>query len=212
MSYYDYDVHDYYDYEGVMLDEMSKNYVQYYLGTYGDAVNERVNQCVVEAQELLSMQYYRSSLITSMTACELIIRYLIIRPLLQGAFMSEDWADLLTERVTRDRFSKEKDLLPEILDYYEIDFNSIKLPNGINLRETFSGLWKKRNGCIHKGESVAVNDAELGIDCVQTLLDEVVYKIAQKFGFTLNETGKWCEIKTKGAYSSSRIFSKESPF
>jgi hypothetical protein len=64
---------------------MSEDSVRGYLGGNGDAIDARVQRCMRQARELKDVDYFQSSHVLAVTAIELIIRFLLIRPLLQGA-------------------------------------------------------------------------------------------------------------------------------
>jgi len=59
-----------------------------------------------------------------------------------------------------------------------------------------SGVLSVRNRVVHQGEEVDEPAAQLAIDCAQTMRNDIVRKIAKKFGFTLERTGCWCKSET----------------
>ncbi len=218
MSYVD-DYDDYIDvsYDSVieeLIKGISKDNMQSYLGTYGDAVEERINACLSLAEELYKLNYYGSSITVSVTAIEIIIRFMLLRPLIQGAFLSDEWAGILTDRIATGRTAKDKELLPSVVKQLEIDITTVRLQNGQKLWDALSGtVWEKRNNFVHRGDPVVDGDALAGIECAKILMNEIVYPIAKKLGFTLDVTGKWSEISTKSANSSSEShYSPKSPF
>jgi hypothetical protein len=54
----------------------------------------------------------------AVTCIEITIRYLLVRPLIQAAFLSEDWADLLTQRIMASRTADDRKLIQEILRFH----------------------------------------------------------------------------------------------
>ena len=73
------------------LKGISDDGVTSYLGRYGHAIDARVQRSINDAQQLLTAGYTQSSLILATTAIELIVRFMLIHPLIQAAFLSEDW-------------------------------------------------------------------------------------------------------------------------
>lgn len=188
------------------LKNISEDNVRSYLGTFGDAIEERVRECLRQAKELLDLNHYGPALTLSATAIEIVIRFLLLRPLVQGAFLSDEWAEILAKRIATGRSAEDRELLPAILRQWGVDITSIKLSGKIGLWETIHDLWKKRNNFVHFGEIITEPVAISGIECVNVILNKVVYPISMKLGFTLETTGKWCEIHRKtdyGSYSTS---------
>ena len=61
--------------------EQRADSVRSYLGTYGDAVQERVTRCIADAGRLADAGFPSPAVVAAVTAVELIIRYYILRPL-----------------------------------------------------------------------------------------------------------------------------------
>jgi len=72
----------------ISLKQLSEDSVRTYLGRYGDAVDARISRCLGQACELTAHGYHEVSLVLSCTPIELMIRFMVIRPLIQGAFAS----------------------------------------------------------------------------------------------------------------------------
>jgi len=198
------------------IQEISENSIRNYLGTYGDAIEKRINTCLTRAEELHRLEYYGSAITLSATAIELIIRFMLVRPLIQGAFLSDEWAEILTDRITTERTACDRKLLISIAKQRGIDITIIKLPDGQKLWESLLNMvWKKRNDFVHKGSLVTEKETLIGINCAKTLMTEVVYPIAKRLGFALEVTGngKWCNISIDTESGSlSQIFTTESLF
>jgi hypothetical protein len=98
---------DYLDYEReaameAFLEEelrrISEEPVFYYLATYGDAIDGRVRSCLNEAQALAKAGFSGASLARAAAGIEVTIRLFLARPLVQGAFLSDDWAQLISQK------------------------------------------------------------------------------------------------------------------
>lgn len=179
------------------INEIAKDNVRWYLGTYGDAVEERVRQCVKEAKKLFKLNFWGPSLTLSVTAIEILIRYMVLRPLVQGAFLSEEWAEILTKRIATGRSAEDRKLLPVILRQWEIDITIIKTKSNNPLWETIQTLIKTRNDFVHSGEAIQEHEACKGLEAVDSLFKDIIAIIADKLGFSLTETGTWHRIDKK---------------
>lgn len=176
------------------LEEIAQDNVRDYLGTYGDAVEERVRQCVVEAKKLLESNFCGPSLTLSVTAIEIILRFMILRPLVQGAFLSEEWTEILSKRIGTGRSVEDRKLLPAILKRWKIDITTIKTNSNEPLWENIRNLIQKRNDFVHSGEAIKEHDAIKGLEAIDSLVINVISPIAKQLGFSLKETGKWHKI------------------
>lgn len=192
------------------LKELSYENVQFFLGTYGDAIEKRISVLLNDSERLLNYNFHGPSLVLSATSIEIIIRFFLIRPLVQGAFLSDEWADLLSARIIKGKPFKDTELLPLILNNWDVDIYSYKLSNEKLLWETIkSKVFMKRNLFVHQGEFVNYDESNIALECAVTLLN-IVKEISKKFGFTLNTTGKWSEIKNGTDDISNGVFSDHS--
>lgn len=187
------------------LKDISETSVRNYLGKYGDAAQKRIDYCISQAKNLFDQKFFGASLVSSATSIELIIRFMLLQPLLQSAFLFDEWADILTKRIATGRTAEDKDLLPAVLRRWDIDITKLVTSTGKPLWENVTKLWDKRNDFIHQALQLQECEAQDSLDCAKTLL-ATVGQIAEKLGFTLNVTGKWCEI------SGNDYFEPESPF
>jgi hypothetical protein len=189
------------------LKNISEDGVRNYLGTYGDAVDARIEHCMKEARMLLTGGFFQSAIVSAVTAIELTIRFLLLRPLMQAAFMSEEWANLLTQRIASGRSANDRKILPDILDFHDIALNDVKLPNGKLLWATIRDVvYSARDKIVHRAEPVSQDDAVLAIQCADQLRKKIVMPYAKKLGFTLETTKCWRQSKTlvSGAYYNAR--------
>jgi hypothetical protein len=129
----------------------------------------------------------------AVTAIELITRYMLVEPLLQGAFLSESWAKILTKHIIqRRKQATERDLLPSVLGMYEIKIDELKLADGSPLWKTFvTIIVPKRNAIAHDGDNATPDEADLALECANTLRREVVAQLAKKMNFDHEKNGSW---------------------
>lgn len=198
------------------LRRIAEEPVFFYLAVNGDAIEDRVTRCLTEAQVLCDNGYYGAALTRAVTGIEVTIRFFLTKPLVQGAFLSDEWADLLADKVLRSRTSDDRKLLPAILRNWRMDITTIKLSSGAQAWEQIeTKVLPRRNDYVHKADDAAQKDSILAIECLQTLLTQVVDPLAVKLGFTRDQTGSWSTVIPKdvaGVHFEPRTFEKGSPF
>lgn len=172
------------------LKDISENNVLFYLATYGDAVQRRIDECRKNAQALRELNFFGPSLVCSVTAFELIIRFLLIRPLVQGAFLSDEWAEILSRKVTTGRTVKDQDLLPAVLRRWNVDITKSRISSGKPLWETVRNLWDRRHEFVHEASDIEEDECDNAIHCTAALM-EIVKIFADKLGFLFSQSGTW---------------------
>ena len=185
-----------------------------YLARHGDAVQERVDLCLSEAQRLLSAGYAGAALVRSAAGIEIAVKFFISKPLVLGAFLSDDWAEALTDRLIGGRSVNTRELLPAILRNWSIDVTTLVLSNGSQLWETIvAAVWDNRNGYVHAGATISDRDAAISIECLEKLLSHVVAPVARNLGFTREDTGRWSVVLAQGDRSINppRTYATDSP-
>ena len=190
---------------------------RFYLGTFGDAVDERISSAMANARALQTTGNSEAALVFASTAIELSVRYLLVRPLVQGAFLSDEWAEILASRIGTGRTDEDRKILPSLLRQWSVDIDSVRISNGEKLWDVVTKrLLPKRNRVVHAGESASPAEALLSIECVELLQHKIVHVIARNLGFTLERTGKWCRIHGKSDGNNHHqwwsSFQPKSPF
>jgi hypothetical protein len=180
------------------LRQLSEAPAYQYLATYGDAIEARVRVCVTQARQLVEAGHPGAALVRAAAGIEVIIRFFLARPLLQGAFLSDEWAQLLAKRLLNGRTAEDRELLPAILRNWKVDLTNVKLSNGQQVWEQVVGrVWQRRNDYVHKAADVSAEDARCAIECAEALLSKVVDPLAERLGFTRQGTGCWSVIQRK---------------
>ena len=135
----------YEDYDDLMQDEWLSKYVDEelqrlaeapvfdYLAHYGDAIEDRVRACVSDARALAAAGFHGAALVRAAAGIEITIRFFLPRPLVQGAFLSNECSRLLSQKVLNGRTADDRDLLPAILRNWGIDLIAVTLPDGPTL-------------------------------------------------------------------------------
>ena len=191
-----------------------------YLGVYGDAIEDRVKRLITTAHEMHKSGFYGPSLTTSVTAIEVMIAYFCLRPMVEGAFLSELWADILAKWVIGVRRKDQSGILVRILKLWDIDIEIVLLPDKKPFWGTLlSLLFNSRNRYVHHGDEVPKEHSELGLSCIELFHLEVIVKLAQRLGFTLAKTGCWAHIAGEGndplrpqIVTGERHFTPRNPF
>jgi hypothetical protein len=197
--------------------DLHEGSVREYLGHNGDAIEQRVARLRKAAQSLFDSGHLGPSLTVSVTALEVMIHYFCIKPLVQGAFLSDLWADTLARWIVRNRPSEQRALLVGILKVWGIDLQSIKVANGKPLWDTVhSQMLPKRNDFVHEGSEPSKEDVALAMECDEAFHKEIVGQLAKKLGFILEKTGKWSEVVNpssgSGPLGGGTKYGEASPF
>jgi hypothetical protein len=183
------------DFLDEQLREIAEAPVISYLARYGDAIQARVDACVNEAGRLLAADFPGASLVRAAAGLEIAVRFFLARPLVQGAFMSDEWAQALASRILNGRGAEDRDLLPAILRNWGVDITTLHLANGAQMWETvITETWPARNDYVHKGADVPHAVAAGAAEALDVLMGQVVGPIARKLRFTREETGKWSVV------------------
>lgn len=185
-----------------------------YLRTYGDAVQERIDRCLSEARDLIKAGSPDSAVVSAVTAAELTIRYFILRPILEGAFLSDEWARILVGRIITLRAASDRKLLPAVLRAWDIDLNALRSQSGKPLWNTFvTEVVPLRNDIVHKGAEASPDRAVEALEFAEDFLDQVVTPLSDRFGFSWSQTRRWNPVQQGvGGAKCSRYSVSRSPF
>ncbi|MCZ6551144.1 MAG: hypothetical protein ACE10F_09890 [Candidatus Methylomirabilales bacterium] len=188
------------DYEADLIRQalrtISKDAAKGYLTKYGDAVDTRIQTCLGQAKRLMATNHPGPALTLAASALEIMIRFLLLRPLVQGAFLSDKWAAILAARVTGGRTAEDREMLPAILREWGLDLNKVRTASGVFVWPFIvDRLWSLRNGFVHRFDPVATDAAAQAVECAEMFRATVVGTVAKRLGFTLDETQRWSAIK-----------------
>jgi len=181
--------------------------IREYLGTYGDAIESRVNKCVFEAKKLEEIKYYGLSLVRAVTAMEVIIRYFVLRPLLEGAFLADKLTSIIIKRILPKRSYADRGLLIDLTKHWEIPLTDLKLSDDSKLWTTFNEeIVPKRNRVIHKADDIEEKYALLAIECVDIFMLNVIMPMAKKFDMDWPDTRVWHEFNYTNETGATTYF------
>ncbi len=155
------------------------------------------------------------ALVTSVTVIEIIFRFFILRPLVEGSFLPDKLSEMLLQRILPGQTSRDRDLLPAITKHWGIPLTDVKLSDGRKLWDTLiNETFPKRNTFVHKAESIEEKTALCAIECANILIKDVLGQMSEKFGIRWKETGIWnkIEYKTENGIVGSKICIPSDPF
>lgn len=153
---------------------------------------------VLHAKELLD-PFHKAALLFAVTATELTIKDVLLKPITFGLVHTEDLAAFIAELTTKhtgmDRF---RTLLTEILAAYGgVELKTFKR-NGSSrtLWEEITVVQNARNSVAHRGESCDLATARLSISVAETLLHEIFPTVLKKLSLHLHKPISVCACKS----------------
>ena len=176
------------------LKSISEDGARGYLMENGDDAQARIDNAKSEATALIGSNFFAASVIRSATAIEVMIRDLILMPLVQGAFLSEEWAATLTKRIAGSRSADNRSIVPSILSRWGVEVESLSFDDGKPLWAFIRGeLWPKRNSIIHAGASADKQEALRASAAAKAMEELIIRPLAGKLGFRLDAGKKWSD-------------------
>jgi hypothetical protein len=97
---------------------------------------------------------------------------------------------------------------------YDIKLGELKLSDVSPLWKTFVNvIVPKRNAIAHDGESASPDEADLALECANTLRKEVVAQVAKKMDFDLENKRSWHNHLDADAmtYEPKSLFEQPAP-
>jgi hypothetical protein len=173
-------------YQDAIIEEalkgISQEAISSYLCKFGDAIDERIGDLHATAGLMHNIQQYGLSLTCSCTAIEVTIRDFLLSPLVQGAFLYEEWSKVLAARIVSGRAADERTLLPSIVEFFGVDIKQARLSTGEAawqfLHDT---VWQARNKYAHRGDPVSQELARKAMECA-VLLRDLAEKVIRQAG------------------------------
>jgi hypothetical protein len=146
----------------------------------------------------LMPSYPRAALLFAVTAIELAVKSVLLKPIVFGVVHTEALAsfimDLTTEHTGMERF---RTLLTEILAQFAgVDLMRYKrCDSAVELWKEIKEVQRVRNAVLHRGESVDDSNAELAIAVAETLLNGIFPQVLAKLNLHLHEPLTVCGQK-----------------
>lgn len=170
------------------LKELSEENIRSYLFDHNEDILARIDSCASQGKRVHDAGCYGAAVVLSATAIEIIIRDLLVTPLIQGAFLSGEWASILAGRISNGRTTEDRKLLPLILAHWGIKIESVMLAEKEQLWSYITkDFWPKRNRIVHTGETATEAEALKAIQAVGLLISKAVTPILDKLGVVSKE-------------------------
>jgi hypothetical protein len=180
------------------LEAQSRQPVFAFLARFGDSIQERVDACINDATRLRAAGFPGAALERAAAGIEITIRFFLAKPLVLGAFLSDEWAEALTKRLIGPRTAEDRGLLPAILRNWSIDLMTLHLSDGSQMWEVVvKRVWDHRNNYVHAAATITDEEASVAIECLEQLLSQVVAPMAHELGFTRDETNRWSVVLSR---------------
>jgi hypothetical protein len=184
-----------YEYQTAAIEEGIQNQAEEraraYLSRHGDAVWDRVDPLLIEASALLPA-HPGASLTVVITAAELIIRFLLLRPLVGGLVFNDALAERLARDAANGRSARDREILPIVNAAWDLGLERLLLEDGTRAWPLLLDLWRLRDGYVHRGEPVAEASARQAIRCVDQLVVGIVGPLATRLGLAW-PAGPWLQ-------------------
>ena len=101
---------------------------------------------------------------------------------LQGAFLSDEWATMLTKRVIGGRSAEDRALLPAVARTWKMDLLGVRLSDGTPMWEAMTTeLWPRRHAFVHAGEPVDDATASRALETVDVMVSGFLQPLAHRF-------------------------------
>lgn len=169
-------------YESVIISQgirtASEARAKRYLLLNGRAVWNRAQGCLNESGSLADM-HPSASLVHAITAAELLVRFLILRPLIAGLVFHETLAQRLATDAATGSTRRDRELMPAVCTAWDIKLEEIQL-NGRSLWPHLKATWDLRDRVVHRGESVTPEQAHDALASVLVLIPGVVMPLATR--------------------------------
>jgi len=154
-----------------VIKELPVENVRSYLGKNRDAIEERVNKCLSEADELIKNNHPGPALVIAVTPIEIIFKFFVLRPLFEGTLLTDKLAEILIPRLLPGQAGRCCDLLPAAAGNWDIPLTNLKLSSDNNLWNTLkTEVLPKRNAVVHMAEKVTDKSTLLAIECANILM------------------------------------------
>ena len=151
---------------------------------------------LLESKALLEL-HPSASYVFSTIAIELFLKSSLLRPVVHGLIHNEALAEIVVESaLAQSGFDRYKKLMSRLFEKLAgIDIAALKRSNSkITLLIEASEIQKLRNGIIHRGESVTVEQAKIAYKVAAAIFMQVVKKMLFAIDLKINDVGI---VKTK---------------
>ncbi len=168
------------------IDEFQHERLQEY---YLDNKNlpQLIDQHLDKAKKLIDANFAEAGFVFSFVVVEIILNNIFLKPMLHGSFMDQYIADLIIEEILQVRNSSIRKMLFRVLKYSaNFDFETHKRPGvEVTLWQEITNVRKQRNEIIHKGKTVALDEAEYAYGIAVHLIKIIFPKLLDSVGLKI---------------------------
>ena len=188
-----------------MIDSLYSEFAQDVLAGRDDLYDEIINQFTTERLQSYYIQnpqvavrarwalnqarslfpgYPDASLVFAATAAEAGLKSGLLKPILHGLVHDEAMAAIIADLMPQQRNTQFRDLLFGILkNYGALDLAAFKR-DGVakTLWDEMGEVQKRRNGVVHRAESVDVTEATLAVDIAGTIVEALFPAVIGSLG------------------------------
>jgi hypothetical protein len=180
---YDYYLDAAFEYETQVIEKgirkQANDRARKYLSENGDALWRRIDKSLGDAKPLIAT-HAGASLTLSMTAAELTVRFMILRPLLAGLVIDPVLADRLAALATQGLAGRDRELLPHVCQAWGIDLKGQRIWGTTReLWSTYGTLWQIRHDFIHRGTDASTDVARTAVSCADAIIEQVLIPLTK---------------------------------
>ena len=171
----------------------SERLQSYYLAD--PTLAEPARKSLLYAQSLLA-SFPQAALVFAVTATELAVKTVLLKPIISGLVHTEELASLVAELTTHHTgMGRFQNLLTEILTQFGgVQLMTFKRTGSTKtLWEEMSEVQNARNAVTHKGETSDSGKAALAISVATTLLNEIFPQVLKNLGLYLDASMTVCK-------------------
>lgn len=173
------------------IKEGIENYKKENLKTFylqNDQVFKKILAVREIAQKLKENKFLAPSFIYFNICIELIFRDLFVLPIVYGALLDEEIAEIIINKIFKERVSRFDKLLIYLVERFSnLSMTKKKISGKRYLWQEVKELREIRNGIIHKGNDCRESDISRIESVLVILLDNVIPKLMGELGLRLNK-------------------------
>ena len=155
------------------IDDMFKETTSFILKKHLNDYMTKILCAKEDARKQKEQNNLKISLVLNVVSIEIFIRQLVIKPLAQGAFYYEEWAELLASKIGTGNAGKDREIISKVLKTINFDISKIKIEK-IDFIECFKYIADLRNKIMHEYIEVTMIDVEKSESCVKILFDNLL--------------------------------------
>lgn len=146
-----------------------------------------------EAKALLAEGHQSAALVFGASATELFLKGALLRPVVYGLVHSEALAELVVEAaLSQTGFKRYEQLLSKLFaEIAGVELKTLSRMSGAKpLLEEASEIQNIRNAVVHRGQGIALEQAELALEVASNVFSHILGEMLQALGLTVAKGGR----------------------